>query len=63
MDSINSAINWASNMTWKGKKPHVYLIEDTYEKGIRASRSELNELQTFWQPSQNLPKWDITITP
>ena len=50
-------------MTSKGEKPSVYFIEDTYEKGIRASRSELNELQIFWQPSQNLPKWDITITP
>ncbi len=50
-------------MTWKGKKPRVYLIKDTYEKGIRASRSELNELKTFWQPSQGLPKWDITIIP
>ncbi len=63
LDSIDSAINWASNMTSKGEKPSVYFIEDTYEKGIRASRSELNELQIFWQPSQNLPKWDITITP
>lgn len=24
LDSVNSAINWASNMTWKGNNPSIY---------------------------------------
>ncbi|WP_416209729.1 ISAzo13-like element transposase-related protein [Microcystis aeruginosa] len=34
LDSIDAALNWASNMTWKGIKPLVHLVEGTYEKGL-----------------------------
>ena len=35
LDSIDAALNWASNMTWKGIKPLVHLGEGTYEKGVK----------------------------
>ncbi|QGZ88749.1 ISAzo13-like element transposase-related protein [Microcystis aeruginosa] len=35
LDSIDAALNWASNMTWKGIKPLVHLVEGTYEKGVK----------------------------
>lgn len=63
LDTISAAINWASNMTWKGKHPTVYLIEDVYHKGITVRASELQFCQQFWQPSESLPKWDVTIVP
>ncbi|VEP17254.1 hypothetical protein H1P_580001 [Hyella patelloides LEGE 07179] len=50
-------------MTWKGKHPHTYLIDNTYKKGITIQSSELHFYQQFWHPSENLPKWDITIAP
>jgi transposase len=33
LDTISAALSWASNMTWKGKHPDTYLIENTYDKG------------------------------
>jgi hypothetical protein len=63
LDTVSAAINWASNMTWKSKHPHIHLIDNTYNKGITIPSSELQFYQQFWQPSENLPKWDVTIVP
>ena len=63
LDSVQAAVKWAENMTWKGSKPNVQLITETYEKKIKVSRQELSLYKPFWLPSENLPKWDITIVP
>jgi Rhodopirellula transposase DDE domain len=41
LDSVEVAVQWASNMTWKGLKPMVHRVEATYEKGINSSGSAL----------------------
>lgn len=63
LDSINAALNWASNMTWKGRSPIVHLVEGTYEKGVKVLAKELEALLPFWQRSETLPKWDVTVVP
>ena len=63
LDSVEAALKWASNMTWKGINPIVHLVEKTYEKGIKVLFEELKHYQPFWQRSETLPKWDITIVP
>lgn len=63
LDSVEAAIHWASNMTWKGIAPIVHWVETTYEKGIKLLSQELKQYQPFWQRSETLPKWDITIAP
>ncbi len=63
MDSVEAAINWASNMTWKGNYPQVNLVKEVYKKGVTVSSSELERFQEFWQPGDVLSQWDITIFP
>ncbi|MHC5611948.1 MAG: ISAzo13-like element transposase-related protein [Nostoc sp.] len=63
LDSVETALHWASNMTWKGIAPIVHLVETTYEKGIKVLSQELEQYQPQWQRSETLPKWDITIVP
>lgn len=63
LDSVEAAVQWASNMTWKGLKPIVHRVEATYEKGIKVFSEALEQYQLFWQRSETLPKWDITIVP
>lgn len=63
LDSVEAAVAWTSNMTWKGLSPLVRFIERTYEKGVSASAQELESLHPFWQRSETLPKWDVTICP
>lgn len=61
LDSIDTAIKWASNMTWNGISPKVQLFEGIYKKGVIASFEELETLKPFWLRSQTLPKWDVTV--
>ena len=64
LDSIAAAMNWAANMTWKGIAPIVELVDTCYDKGIKVPLAELEEFYLpFWQRSDLLPKWDITISP
>jgi hypothetical protein len=63
LDSVDAAVAWASNMTWKGISPIVHLVETTYEKGVKVLPEHLKQYFSSWQPSDSLPKWDITILP
>jgi hypothetical protein len=63
LDSIEAAVQWASHMTWKAVAPTVYLVDGIYEKGVKVWAEELESYLPFWQRSQSLPKWDITISP
>jgi hypothetical protein len=63
LDSVEAALQWASHMTWKGIAPIVHLMAGTYEKSISVLPAVLNRYQPFWQRSETLPKWDITIVP
>jgi hypothetical protein len=63
LDSVEAALQWASQMTWKGIAPIVHLVETTYQTGVKVLVDELEQYKPFWQRSETLPKWDITIVP
>jgi len=63
LDSVEAAVQWASNMTWKSIKLIVHLVTKTYETGVKVLADALEPYKVFWQRSENLPKWDITIVP
>ena len=62
-ETISTALEWASNMTWKGIAPIVQLIETTYIKGIKVEPEELEPLLSYWLTDEKLPKWDVKIVP
>ena len=61
LDSIEAAVQWASNMTWNGIHPVVKLVDNLYEKGVTVCRKEMEELKKSITRSESLPKWDVTI--
>jgi hypothetical protein len=63
LDSIETAIAWAENMTWKGIKPMVKLVDQIYQTGIVPATEKLEFSKKFWHPSEELPSWDVTILP
>ena len=63
LQSVEEALQWASNMTWKGIKPLIHLVEGPYEKNISVPKDELVTYKHHWHCSELLPQWDITITP
>jgi hypothetical protein len=49
-------LGFAGNMTYAGKHPSVYRISQTYSKGARRSKDEMNTLEgrlnglaRFWE--------------
>lgn len=63
LDSVTTAIQWASNMTWRGIAPIVHLSDMHYEKHITVSKPDLEPYLPFWHRSETLPKWDVTVVP
>ncbi len=63
LDSVEAALQWAGNMTWRGIAPMVHLVNTTYQTGIKVLSDELEQYKPFWQRCETLPKWDITIVP
>lgn len=63
LDSVDAAVQWTSHMRWKAMAPVVFLVEGIYEKGVKVLAEELANYLPFWQRSETLPKWDITILP
>jgi transposase len=63
LNSVEAAVQWTSQMTWKAMTPLVYLVKGIYEKGVKLLSEQLKSYLPFWQRSDALPKWDITIPP
>ncbi|MBE9080463.1 hypothetical protein IQ241_24785 [Romeria aff. gracilis LEGE 07310] len=63
LDSIETTLQWASRMLWKGIEPVVHYVTDRYEKGIKVDPETLATFRVNWHPSEDLPKWAITISP
>lgn len=63
LTSIDTALEWAKSMTWRGVAPLVHLMDGVYEKGIRVSRAAFRPLAARLQRSPTLPKWSLVIQP
>jgi len=61
LDSLETVRHWASNMQWKGLKPRVETVQQEYEKGVTVDAETLAAYRVDWHPSEDLPKWAITI--
>lgn len=63
LTTVETALQWASNMAWNGISPFVHLVEGIYPKRISVPKEELAEYEQQWQRSEHLPKWDVTVVP
>jgi hypothetical protein len=63
LDSVETAVQWISHMTWKAMTSVVYMVEGIYEKEGKLLAEDLADYLPFWQRSETLPKWGITILP
>jgi transposase len=63
LTSIETALNWAGSMTWKGMKPVVHLLEKVYQKGVNVSKDLMKHIEQRLKRSTSLPTWDVMIEP
>lgn len=45
LDEVETALNLAKNMTWKGKHPVVKLVTQTYETGVKLTKKAMRKLE------------------
>jgi hypothetical protein len=63
LNSVDTVVEWARTMTWKGAHPIVRLIETTYDKGVRIAKDAFEAIESRLQRHHNLPKYDVLIQP
>ncbi len=63
LDSIETTLEWAKTMTWKGVSPVIKLVETAYPKGVRMGKKAFNALANRIDRDTALPKYYVTIKP
>lgn len=61
LDEIDTALNFAKTMTWKGRHPVVKLLTQTYETGVKLTAKEMQALETQIERLPGLEKWFVNI--
>lgn len=61
LDEIDTALNFARTMTWKGVHPAVKLLTQTYQTGVKLTAKMMRELETHIERSDDLEKWFVYI--
>ena len=69
LDEVETALNFAKNMTWKGKHPVVKLVTQTDETGVKLTKDAMSAVEkqierltnSKHEKSPNLGKWFVDI--
>jgi hypothetical protein len=61
LDSVNTVIEFARTMTWKGKHPLVELVTTPYQTGIKLTKEAMEVVETQLQRLPFLEKWFVDI--
>ena len=61
LSSIDTALRWASTMTWRGNRPIVELIEGVYDRGVTIARSAYRPILARLNKAAGLQKWSVQI--
>src|SRR5205807_9584174 len=60
---VETMLEWAKRMTWKGVQPIVKLSREVYAKGVSLSKAAMRAVEARLERNPLLPKWDILIHP
>jgi transposase len=63
LTSVETALEWAKTMTWRGMAPIVHLLDRVYQTGVRLSSRLFRPIATRLERSESLPKWSLVIQP
>jgi transposase len=63
LGSVETALAWASTMTWNGIRPVVDLVTRVYEHGKRLTEKQMEVYEQRIKRSSTIPKGDVMICP
>jgi len=59
---VETVVQFAQTMTWKGKHPVVSLMTNTYQSGVRLTKRAMVQVETHIQRLQGLERWFVEIS-
>ena len=63
LDTIDTVLQFAATMTWKGMRPLVDLVTTTYATGVKLTKEAMARLETEVARLPQLEKWFVDIVP
>ena len=61
LDTVETVLNFAKTLTFRGKNPVVKLIEKVYETGVKLTKAGMKEVEARIHRLPNLKKWFVEI--
>jgi hypothetical protein len=61
--NVETMLEWAKSMAWKGIHPLVEISQKGYQKGVALSKRAMHAVEARLARHPELPKWDILILP
>ncbi len=63
LDTVDTLLQFAATMTWKGRRPIVDLVTTTYKTGVKLTHEAMAALETQVARLPTLEKWFVDIVP
>lgn len=63
LNTVETALEWARTMTWRGVAPLVHLLDQVHDTGVRLTKRWFRPIAKRLLRSPALPKWSLTIQP
>lgn len=63
LDTIETVVEFARTMTWKGRRPVVTLVTTTYQTGVNLTEEAMAEVEAQLRRLPGLEKWSVDIVP
>ncbi len=60
---VETMLEWAKSMTWKGRRPIVALSRKVNQKGVTLRKRAMQAVEARLTRAPELPTWDILIRP
>ena len=62
LDSVETVLQFAQTLSFKGKNPVVTLIEKVYNTGVKLTNAAMAEIEKQLKRLPNLQKWFVEIS-
>lgn len=62
LDTVETVVQFARTMTWKGNHPVVRLLTTTYRTGVRLTKQAMAQVETHVQRLIGLERWFVDIS-
>jgi transposase len=62
LDTVETVVQFAQTMTWKGKAPVVDLLTTVYHTGVRLTKQAMAQVETHLERLSGLERWVVDIS-